>query len=92
MVLRITVNRVTLKSYIERFIAGNTNTKTVTNQTIERVMIGDVLPCGIATQFVGALGWAGLGNCDCLGRRQWEQLGTLRGFWVQALRWLPLGG
>jgi hypothetical protein len=47
------------------------------------VTLRDALPYGLTSQLAGAFGWAGFGNCNCLGRQAWDQLRALRGIWPQ---------
>jgi hypothetical protein len=69
MVLRKIVNGGFLECHIDRLLADK--------------LLVDVLPYGLTIQLAGALGWAGFGNCNCLGRREWDQLRALGGFLEQ---------
>jgi hypothetical protein len=48
------------------------------------VVFRDVLPPGLTPQLAAALAWAGVGNCNCLSRRERDRLQVLRGIWTQA--------
>jgi hypothetical protein len=47
------------------------------------VTFRDVLPYGLTPQLAGTLAWAGFGNCNCLGRRERDQLQVLHSIWAQ---------
>ena len=87
MTLRKFVNGIFLECYIDRVLVyklpADAWEADVKQPPEDMVTFRDVLPQGLTPQLPGALGWAGFGNCNCLGRREWDQLRALRGNWAQ---------
>jgi hypothetical protein len=85
-VLRKIINEGFLECHIQRFLVDKLPDDweaDIRQQREDTVIFGDVLPYGLTPQLAGALGLAGFGNCNCLGRREWDQLRELGGIWTQ---------
>jgi hypothetical protein len=87
-VLKRIINEGILECHIQRFLVDKLPDEWeagIRQPREDIVIFGDVLPDGITPQLAGALGWTGLGNWHCLGRREWDHLRESGGLGAQEI-------